>query len=325
MRKLANGTGSVYKLSGRRSKPWAARKTVGRNEKGQQVYKFIGFYKTRTEAMNALTAYNKSPYSLEGERLCDMYEDFMEEYRETHAPKTIRNTETSWDHLAPLHNESIATLSRRTLQVFFDKLDVTEPVKIRIKTLLKMIMDYSIRYDVIQPEKIVILDYIDLKSKKQVNSIKREIFTKEEINKLWAIDDDIAHIVLFLIYTGLRAGEFCDLTEDDVENDIIHINKAKTNAGIRDVPLSDKAKQLCPLAQFTDYYDLRNKFKAWCKRHDISHNLHDTRHTCVSLLTEANVDERIIQAIVGHKGKNVTQKVYTHIGIDTMRDALNKI
>jgi integrase len=45
----------------------------------------------------------------------------------------------------------------------------------------------------------------------------------------------------------------------------------------------------------------------------------------VSLLVEAGVDERIIKSIVGHQGKNITQKVYTHIDIPTKLDAINKI
>lgn len=52
---------------------------------------------------------------------------------------------------------------------------------------------------------------------------------------------------------------------------------------------------------------------------------HCTRHTCVSLLTEAGVDERIIQKIVGHKGQNVTQVVYTHLELPIKLEAINKI
>ena len=45
----------------------------------------------------------------------------------------------------------------------------------------------------------------------------------------------------------------------------------------------------------------------------------------MSLLTEAGVDERIIQQIVGHKGQNVTQVVYTHIDLPNKLEAINKI
>lgn len=53
-----NGYGSVYKLSGRRRKPYAARITLGfKPENGHPIYKFIGYYKTRAEAERALAEY----------------------------------------------------------------------------------------------------------------------------------------------------------------------------------------------------------------------------------------------------------------------------
>ena len=45
----------------------------------------------------------------------------------------------------------------------------------------------------------------------------------------------------------------------------------------------------------------------------MSHRPHDTRHTCISLLAEAGVDDRMVKKIVGHKGQGVTQQVYTHL------------
>jgi site-specific recombinase XerD len=43
------------------------------------------------------------------------------------------------------------------------------------------------------------------------------------------------------------------------------------------------------------------------------------------MLADAGIDKRIVQAILGHKGGDVTDRVYTHISIDVMRDALNQI
>ena len=55
---------------------------------------------------------------------------------------------------------------------------------------------------------------------------------------------------------------------------------------------------------------------------NMEHKPHDTRHTCVSLLTEAGVDERIIKKIVGHKGKSVTETVYTHLDLEIKLEAM---
>ena len=45
----------------------------------------------------------------------------------------------------------------------------------------------------------------------------------------------------------------------------------------------------------------------------------------ISLLTVAGVDERIIKKIVGHAGKGVTENVYTHIEMQVLIEAINKI
>ena len=67
--KLPNKYGSVYKLSGKRRKPWAVRKTVGWKQISEKmrsypIYEFIGYYATRTEALQALADYNENPYDL---------------------------------------------------------------------------------------------------------------------------------------------------------------------------------------------------------------------------------------------------------------------
>lgn len=322
MKRLGNGTGSVYKLSGKRTKPWAARKTVGWNESGYPKYKFIGYYRTRTEAMNALMAYNKDPYSLDGERLIDMYNGFLAGYEQNHSEKSLYNITSAWNHLLPLADVPVANMTRKQLQIFFDGLEVSQQRKQKILSVLRQIMDYSIRYDVIQPERITILKYIDLTSQLPVKKIDRKVFTTEEIDKLWQMDDDIAKMLLFMIYTGLRAGEYCKM---EIENDVIHIRSSKTEAGVRDIPLSDKAKKLIQMPLFTEYFHMKYHFTTFREKHGFDHTLHDTRHTCVSLLANAGVDKRIIQAIVGHKGKDVTDKVYTHINLEVMREALNKI
>ena len=326
MSRLGNGEGSVYKKQGKRKKPWVARKTVGFKLNGQPIYRYIGYYRTKAEAMTSLMEYNKAPYSLEGERLCDIYEKFYAEYSQKRRERTVNNTKTFWKHLEPIQDEAIASLTRKKLQLFFDRLDATECVKGKVRTLLKQIFTYSIRYDVIQPERLKILDFIDLSSNIASRNIDRERFTDDEIARLWEIDDDMSHLLLFLIYTGLRAGEYCDLTDDSIDSDmVIHVNKAKTDAGVRLVPLSNKALKLAPLPRFTNYQALYRKFNKWEEKNGFNHTLHDTRHTCASLLADAKVDKRIVQAILGHVGEGVTDIVYTHIGINAMREALDQI
>lgn len=57
----------------------------------------------------------------------------------------------------------------------------------------------------------------------------------------------------------------------------------------------------------------------------MAHRPHDTRHTCISMLTVAGVSDKIIKKIVGHKGQGVTETVYTHFELEELIDAINKI
>ena len=54
-----NGYGSIIKLSGKRRKPFAVRVTIGWNNNGKQIYKYIGYYKTKQEADRQLVYYTE--------------------------------------------------------------------------------------------------------------------------------------------------------------------------------------------------------------------------------------------------------------------------
>ena len=62
------------------------------------------------------------------------------------------------------------------------------------------------------------------------------------------------------------------------------------------------------------------------KRLNMKHTPHDTRHTCISLLTKADVNPTTIKKIVDHKGAmSLTVKVYTHMDYQILLDTINKI
>lgn len=53
---------------------------------------------------------------------------------------------------------------------------------------------------------------------------------------------------------------------------------------------------------------------------------HYTRHTCISLLAEARVDQTSIKKIVGHAGAmTLTERVYTHLDIGVLITAVNQM
>lgn len=69
--------------------------------------------------------------------------------------------------------------------------------------------------------------------------------------------------------------------------------------------------------------DHRNDYRRWksllatAGARDV--RLHDARHTTITLLAQAGVPRGIIAAIVGHDDPSFTERVYTHIDIETAR------
>lgn len=56
-----------------------------------------------------------------------------------------------------------------------------------------------------------------------------------------------------------------------------------------------------------------------------NHLPHDGRHTCNTLLDNADVKENIKNLILGHVGKTINEKVYTHKTIEQLKEAIDLI
>ena len=74
--------------------------------------------------------------------------------------------------------------------------------------------------------------------------------------------------------------------------------------------------------------DLRLDHAAWkalLKRVSIDpRRLHDARHTTGTLLTDAGVDSRVIQAILGHSSAAITRR-YQQVNVETARTGTDEL
>lgn len=148
-----------------------------------------------------------------------------------------------------------------------------------------------------------------------------------------------------LLYNGVRISEFLDLKKENVHLDeqYFDVISRKTENGIRKVPIADKFLPFykawfednpeCEYLihtpdgkhfQYRNYYD--SYFHPLMEQLKIDRTPHCCRHTCISMLAEAGVDQTIIKKIVGHSGAmTLTEKVYTHFDIKELVDAINRI
>lgn len=345
--KLPTSYGSVYKLSGNRRKPYVARKTAGWKDNGQPIYQYIGYYEKRAEALEALANYNKDPYDLKNDKMtfADLYEKWSEVHFENISQSNINGVKASYKLCADIKDINIHDIRLSHLQAVVDNSGKNRPTLRKLKVMFGLMYDYAVKNEILKPEKRDMITYVDISKAGNPNALDRKPFTKKEIKQLWrsADESEIFQIPLILIYTGLRIGEFFNLKKEDVHlsERWFMVTSSKTAAGIREVPIAEKivpffthwlqkdSEYVFPNSKGNKHTDRAFREGWWqpmmTELKMDSHRPHDTRHTCVSLLTEAGVDERIIKKIVGHKGEGVTQQVYTHIDMPYKLEAINKI
>lgn len=316
----ANGDGTVVKLTGNRRKPYACRKIAGWKEDGRPIIKYISYHRTKREAEKALDEYNQDPYRLVNYTLQDVYEEWYS-HQDDKSENTRQNYRTNWKKLEHLSEMKIQSIDRYELQEFFDKANFSKATLRQTKTLLKMIIEYAVKRGILPLSSLNLLKAIEYKVKKETRYNPRQVIKKEEIDFLWKNkEDETARIILVYIYTGLRFSELYNLDPENAHENYIEIVKSKTEAGVRIVPLSDKVQSLLPISSVPPHTTFIEMFRKFLP----NHTPHDTRHTFISLMAEAGVDDRIIKAIVGHKTKDITE-IYTHISLETMLEAVNKI
>ena len=260
--KNPNGFGSVYKLSDKkRRKPWAVRVTESWDivdGKLKRKYKYIGYYETRKEAMQALSEYNVNPASVTKDILfVDLYKMWSEEKYPNFSKSTSAAYRSAFKTCKPLYGYNFKDLRRPQLQKVIDESGKAYQSLAHIKSMLSHLYDYAIENDICDKN---YAQYIDLtKYSKQDKEDKKEIhtiFTESEINKLWenVETSPTAQAVLMMIYTGVRISELLNLKKSEIHlsEQWFHVSKSKTNAGVRDVPIADKILPLFQKQMETD-------------------------------------------------------------------------
>lgn len=348
--RLPNGFGGVSKLHGNRRNPWLARKTVGWEIVGKravQKYVNIGYYPTRADALRALAEYNDDPSNLKLAKttLSEIYDRWSESKFKEISLSNVRGYEAAWKLCEPIKDMKMCDIKLDHLQKVVDESGKNTPSLKKLKALFKALFQYAVIHDIITPDQDRVR-YVDISKPGNPDARNHFPFSSDEVSRLWEVHESNEYysVILMLIYTGVRINELLNLKKEDVHIDErwFFVRESKTQAGIRSVPIAKKVlpffkhwmeKNSCeylistPEAErmvYRNYYD-----SYWMPLMKIinmeSHRPHDTRHTCISMLTAAKVDERFIQKIVGHKGQNVTQQVYTHFEIDELIAEIDKI
>ena len=320
--KRANGTGTIVKLTGNRRRPYAIKITLGYTEEGKHQYKYLSYHKTYREADRALAEYNRDPYTWSKYTFKQLYDEFYAIQEESKAVNTLKNHKAAIKHLEPLWNEKIRDIDRVVLQNYYSNLKATPSVVNNVHRTLQGVIRYAVKLGIMPLNMLNIQKILDIEASKEGEKFTHSIITKEERDYLWEHkDNEIVRMILFYIYTGVRFSELHELRPENIHDNYFEIIQAKTKAGVRIVPICERLKQLGPVPGIPSYPTFHKCFREILPNHMI----HDTRHTFVTMLTEAEIDQRIIQTIVGHAKKNSVTDIYTHITLEKMLEAVNRI
>ena len=242
----------------------------------------------------------------------------------------------AYKNLSALHDMIFSALRKRHIQAVINSCPLSVQAKSHMKSVCSQMYRYAIDMEVVTTN---YASLVELPTKE--NSQLHKPFSRDELARLWEHTEDTgAKVALILCYTGLRPTELAQIRTADVD-----LAKRYMRGGIktaasknRVIPIADK---IMPLIE--RLYNPANEFllnlngepiksgqnlrqRIWDKSPFLENHLpHDGRHTCATLLDNAEVPKKIQQLILGHSTQDITSKVYTHKTIEQLIEAINRI
>lgn len=172
----------------------------------------------------------------------------------------------------------------------------------------------------------------------QENKVLPLTHSEQENLELACEAEPLGHLIIFLLNTGLRASEMYNLcwTDYNPKEKEIYIRKSKTPAGVRTVPLLNKAHNIILRQPKTcEYiftaqngskvtYDILRKT---CMNVKKSAGLdyftsHVCRHTFVTRLCEKGVSAQAIAQIIGHSDYSYVLSIYAWLEKEQLKKAI---
>lgn len=322
--KFPVGYGSVYKLSGKRRKPYVVMITEGWTDEGKQIKKILGYTSTKKEGVELLEKYHINPFNLDETRTTfeDIYNKWYQwKFKDNDLSyKSEVRYSNAYRYYSSIKDIPFIDINILMIQDILDKCDKGYHTKSDIKSLFCQLYEYSKVLNL--PVKPISTKYLKIGTFKK--STLHKPFTEDEINILWNNRNAIVDLILINIYTGMRPTEL--LKPKEVHPDFI-ISGIKTVSGIdRQIPLHDRIKPLMasypPKMAYSTY---KRHFKEEMDKLGMDHTPHDCRHTFATRCDLFGVNDLVVKLVLGHKVDDITKGIYTHKDLQEMVKEINKI
>ncbi|MBE6745877.1 MAG: hypothetical protein E7558_00285 [Ruminococcaceae bacterium] len=341
MKRSANGSGTIYKRKGV-SKPYIVYGKAYLSE-GVMKREYLGAFKTRKEAEERRIAYIINPEVRKSDlTFKEVYEDYIKTNRFRDLTRSTQDGyKAAYKHCARLYSVRFADLRTAQMQEIINDLasaGKSSSSVNKVKLLFSLLSTYAMQNDIITK------NYSEFITLPKFEKTEKRALTDLEIYKIGeaAVNGNkTAQWVYYMIYSGWRISELLELTAFNYDgNEKVFTGGKKTAAGKnRAVPVHSNLqwiidKQLAENGQtvfcmengkpMTANYFRRYMFQPLLEELDIDREItpHITRHTFATKLKQAGADDFYRQKLLGHSSSTVTDIVYTHADIQSLRDTI---
>ena len=341
--KRENGTGSVYKRSDMKRRPWVAVTPTRYDVDGEKLVaerEIIGYYATAQEAKDALEDYRRHPTT----KLNMTWEELYDEWSELHfreiSHQMVDCYKAAWTKMLPLRDVLVREIRTGQLQSIVDAHSSLSKSSLeKLRALSNQMMEYAMQNDIIHKN---YAKFIRLPKKEKT---VKDCFSDLELKKIEQAVGVIpwADAILMMCYTGFRVTEFLTLTPHCYDRQAGTLTGGlKTDAGRdRVVPVHHKIKPLLEnwIAKGGDTIICNNDGSPMNANYFRKHKYypalesigvrklspHATRHTFATRLATAGARPEDIQALAGHEDYSMTANVYIHKDVEALREAVERM
>lgn len=309
--------------------------TIGTTKEGKVVRKSITAT-TRKELKAKAAVYmseHKAP--LNEVTVQKATDAFIESCTATLSPSTVRGyiiCQKAWNSYPKLMHMRVSEVTKRDVQEAIDDMCLakTSPktVRNRFSFLSASLKRYDIRIEVRLPSKKRPDIYVP------GDDIVRNVFEA-------AKGTDLEIPIMLAAIGGMRRGEICALTMDDINGSVIHVSKdmimdREANWIVKDIPKTLTSNRFVEMPQYVidliqaqgyvtrfDPQYLTIKHRTFLKRNGFPHfRIHDYRHHMVSALHAAGVPDAYIMQRGGWSSDYTMKNVYRHTLADHEAEAV---
>ena len=152
--KRPNGSGGVRKLTGKRRKPYQAVISNGYKFDGEKFVQnqiSVGVYRTRKEALEALTKYTQNIFNHDKRSMT--FGDIYEEIRWDLKPSMQRALKTAYNKIYFIEDKRIVDIRKPELDMISEcAAGMSSSYQNNIKILVRSVFEYALENDIVMKD-----------------------------------------------------------------------------------------------------------------------------------------------------------------------------